>query len=150
MSGDIEIAVTPEEAAPIKASERARVAQFIREAVALGKPLDVDKMIAAIERDVLTVADVVIPDPPAQPAGDLVRRSWLAHAAAAEARRARVPAGLRRQDVQAALDLRLQAHALDPEHLDPVWAEEANKTPNGKDTHTELVAFYQQQLRLTR
>lgn len=34
-----------------------------------------------------------------------------------------------------ALDLRLQAHALDPDHTDPAWAKDA--VP-----HEELVAFY--------
>ena len=35
-----------------------------------------------------------------------------------------------------ALDLRLQAHALDPNHLDPEWANDAIP-------HDELVTFYE-------
>lgn len=43
---------------------------------------------------------------------------------------------------QTALDARVEAHTLDPDHLDPAWAEEQVTTPLAYDTHAELMQFY--------
>lgn len=47
-----------------------------------------------------------------------------------------------RQLRQQALNARVDAHTLDPEHTDPAWAEEQALTPTGRDTHIELMQFY--------
>lgn len=43
---------------------------------------------------------------------------------------------------QRALNARVEAHALDPRHLDPIWREEQAHTPGRYDTHSELLQFY--------
>ena len=45
-----------------------------------------------------------------------------------------------------ARDLRVQALAEDPKRTDPAWDDEQKRTPNGLDTHDQLMTFYQQQL----
>jgi hypothetical protein len=76
---------------------------------------------------------------------DLLRASLAAHQAALEARQQRDPATASLQ-LQIAYDLRLQAHRLDPDHTAPAWQAEDRKTPRGRDTHSELLAFYRSQL----
>lgn len=44
-----------------------------------------------------------------------------------------------------ALDLRLQAHAADPEHTHPAWAAEVLK----KFHHERLIVFYEHELAIT-
>ena len=41
--------------------------------------------------------------------------------------------------------LRREAHSADPGHTDPAWADEQGKTAVGRDTHTDLMAFYIEQ-----
>jgi hypothetical protein len=41
--------------------------------------------------------------------------------------------------------LRKEAHALDPEHKAPAWAEEQRHTARGVDTHAMMMAFYRDQ-----
>lgn len=43
---------------------------------------------------------------------------------------------------QNALNARTEAHQLDPDHLDDAWGAEQDKSPRGRDTHHELMAFY--------
>lgn len=71
--------------------------------------------------------------------------SLAAHQAALQARQHR--------DLDVAFDQmtlayrwRTEAHALDPQHTAPAWRNEEHKTPRGRDTHTELMTFYRQQL----
>jgi hypothetical protein len=45
-----------------------------------------------------------------------------------------------------ARDLRLEALAQDPKRTDPAWDEEQAKTPMGRDTHDELMVFYESML----
>lgn len=75
----------------------------------------------------------------------LLRDSMTCHMGARTARRMRDSVAAL-GNLQEALTLREQAHALDPEHMAPAWAEEQRHSPNGKDTHTEMLAFYRQQL----
>lgn len=75
----------------------------------------------------------------------LLRDSLVSHEAAARARKAGDKAAAR-VATEAALHLREEAHALDPDHHAPAWAAEQEKTPRGKDTHAEFLAFYRQQL----
>lgn len=75
----------------------------------------------------------------------LLRDSLVSHDAATRARKAG-DAATTRVAIEAALTLREQAHSLDPDHVSPAWAAEQAKTPRGKDTHDELIAFYRQQL----
>lgn len=42
--------------------------------------------------------------------------------------------------------LRLDADALDPSHAARAWSDEQQHTPVGRNTHTALLAFYEQQL----
>ena len=60
--------------------------------------------------------------------------------------------GRRRKDARGAVaatnrayETRYAAHQLDPDHLDAAWAAEQIKTPSSKDTHTAMMAFYEQQ-----
>jgi hypothetical protein len=74
----------------------------------------------------------------------LLRDALSAHEAAKEARRQKRPDA--RDLLIQARELRIEAHRLDPDHTAPAWFEEQVITPNGKDTHRELLAFYAQQL----
>lgn len=76
-----------------------------------------------------------------------LRDSLAAHNAALVARQHRCYAVAHTQ-IELAYRLRLDAHTLDPEHDAPAWADEAGQTPNGKDTHDEMMRFYRQQLNL--
>lgn len=71
----------------------------------------------------------------------LLAQSLQAHQDAKRARNSRKPA-LCREHWQTALNARMDAHALDPKHTDPAWAEEQAKTPHAYDTHTEMLQFY--------
>lgn len=71
----------------------------------------------------------------------LLTASLKAHQDAKRARHDRKPA-LCREHWQAALNARVDAHALDPEHTDPAWAEEQAHTPGRYDTHSEMLQFY--------
>lgn len=42
--------------------------------------------------------------------------------------------------------LRLEADALDPAHASRAWADEQQHTPVGRNTHSAMLAFYEQQL----
>ncbi len=134
----------------VKSDERARVAAFLRDVFASGKPMDADKLIAAVESGEF-VPDAVVAEPDPEPMatiGELLAESWRAHGMAAEMRRQRSAPGLRRQQVERALSTRLQAHELDPTHSDPAWALDGKKGPNGSDVHADAVTFYRQQLGL--
>lgn len=75
---------------------------------------------------------------------ELLQASIAAHKASIPARQKRDLAtsfGLLMQAYQ----LRVAAHALDPEHADMAWAEEQKHTMAQADTHAELMAFYEQQ-----
>lgn len=71
--------------------------------------------------------------------------SVAAHRAALEARQHRDPVTARVQLLRA-YDLRTEAHDLDPDHIAPAWLAEQRQTPTGRDTHTDLMAFYASQL----
>lgn len=43
---------------------------------------------------------------------------------------------------QQALDARIDAHTLDPDHTDDAWQVEQASSPRGRDTHIELMQFY--------
>lgn len=51
-----------------------------------------------------------------------------------------------RAELETAARLRREAFALDPERSVPAWAAEQTATPKGKDSHLELLAFFDQQL----
>lgn len=74
----------------------------------------------------------------------LLGQSHVAHERAKQARR-RQSADASAHLVEAR-DRRLEAHALDPLHTAPAWVAEQPKTPTGRDTHTEMLAFYDEQL----
>jgi hypothetical protein len=76
---------------------------------------------------------------------DLLQQSMAAHYRAQQLRRNR-HADSARESLAQAKALREQALALDPERKDPAWAAEQSKTPNGRDTHEELMAFYASEL----
>jgi len=42
--------------------------------------------------------------------------------------------------------LRKQALLMDPERTDPAWQVEQVKTPNGRDTHLDLMTYYREKL----
>lgn len=72
---------------------------------------------------------------------DLLRRSHAQHHQAQAARKVKNHAG-HLLCCSEALDLRLSAHALDPDHADPAWAAEVLK----KFRHDALIAFYAHEL----
>lgn len=74
----------------------------------------------------------------------LLTASLAAHESAKSLRRAKRGEEARVSLAEAAR-LRREAQALDPGHESPDWAAEQSKTPNGKDTHTELLRFYTEQ-----
>lgn len=74
-----------------------------------------------------------------------LRDSLAAHAAALEARH-RKDFAVATVELRRAYTLRGDAHNLDPEHTLPAWQEEDRRTPQGRNTHDDLMAFYAQQL----
>lgn len=79
--------------------------------------------------------------------GDLLKASLAAHMQAKQ-RGVRDPdrAERSRRAWTEARQLRLEAIALDPGRSDPAWEEERGMTPRGRDTHTALLAFYDEVL----
>lgn len=74
-------------------------------------------------------------------AADL-RASMVSHQAARVARRHHRVRQRGRGPLTDAAGLRLSALRRDPERTSPAWQDEQDKSPTGKDTHTEMVAFY--------
>jgi hypothetical protein len=89
------------------------------------------------------------PAPSASPdlIADKLRASRAAHQAAKEARQRR-ETEIATVHLREAFTLRRDAEQLDPGHTVDAWREgpEVTLTPRGTDTHTELMAFYRQQL----
>lgn len=75
----------------------------------------------------------------------LLKQSLAAHDRAKQLRR-QARKDQARESLTQARALREQAHALDPDHTDAAWADEADRTPTGRNTHQELTAFYAQML----
>lgn len=50
-----------------------------------------------------------------------------------------------RAALKSAADLRLEALEIDPNRIEPAWAEEDKRTPGGTNTHEALMAFYKSQ-----
>jgi len=134
--------------AEIAADERKRVADFLRAALTSGESIDIDKLADAVADGTLTLEAIKADEPPAPAVTvqQLLKDSWTAHKAAAELRRQRVGRGQVRPYIERALELRLQAHELDPDHRDSAWVIEGMQTARGVDTHDALVTFYRQQL----
>lgn len=81
----------------------------------------------------------------------LLEASWAAHKAAQQVTtgakdKRRVTRGLDVKKLTEAYELRKQAIATDPDHTDPAWQQEQARTPNGRDTHAELMAYYRGKL----
>lgn len=83
--------------------------------------------------------------------GKLLQQSWDAHKVyrmnAGDGKKgmaAKWP--VQQQALQRAYECRAEAHALDPEHTDPAWGTEQEKTHSSVDTHTTLIQFYQKML----
>jgi hypothetical protein len=74
----------------------------------------------------------------------LLAESLVAHRAATLLRQAKHSAAAC-EKLREAANLRRQAHAADPAHESPAWADEDRVTPKGKVTHDALMAFYAQQ-----
>lgn len=74
-----------------------------------------------------------------------LRDSLAAHDAALDARH-RKDFAVATVELRRAYTLRADAHNLDPDHLLPAWQEEDRRTPRGRNTHDDLMAFYAQQL----
>lgn len=81
----------------------------------------------------------------AEQVANLLVQSHAAHLEAKECRQKKDRAGnlARLKEARAH---RLAAHALDPEHTVPAWAEEQRHTPNVLDTHAEMLRFYNHQI----
>lgn len=77
-----------------------------------------------------------------------LRESHAAHQAAFLARQQKDPVTAKTH-LETAYRRRLEAHDLDPAHTAPAWQAEQAKTAVGRDTHTELLGFYRQQLGVT-
>lgn len=73
--------------------------------------------------------------------GDLLTASQRSHLQAQVCRKQKDRAG-HLDCCRVALDLRLQAHELDPDHRDPAWAQERTK----KFHHDALITFYEHEL----
>ncbi len=92
-------------------------------------------------------------DPPAEPpaltVAELLAASLVSHN---DARALRKQQPRPRAAIWSALNkayhLRMDAHALDPEHTDPAWLDEQAVTIPEWDTHAVMLAFYEQQLLL--
>ena len=103
---------------------------------------DPDATLDAIESVLSLELD---PDPIAEfTVSEYLAQSWHAHGCYRQA------IGKDRHTLKQALarayQARCAAHAIDPRHDDPAWAEEQVKTAPNQDTHTMLMAFYQKAL----
>ena len=76
---------------------------------------------------------------------DLLKESMAAHQQALYARQHKATISAV-QHLERAYRLRLDAHQQDPNHTDPAWQAERGFSPAGKDTHAEMLKFYEQQL----
>ena len=85
----------------------------------------------------VTEAPEIVEEPSSMRVHEMLKESLMLHHAAKGKSTEE-----RRSLHQRAHLLRTQAHELDPEHKESVWAEEQTATPRGYDTHNLLMEFY--------